>query len=45
VSAGDFVVQWTKGPQPSQWMSLEEWKALPESMLVRVIHSAIQDKG
>ena len=42
-SSGDFVVRWTKGKQPSPWMSLEEWKTLPETMLVRVIRSAIQD--
>jgi len=44
-SPGDFVVQWTKGKQPSPWMSLEEWKALPETMLVRVIRSAIPEEN
>jgi len=40
-ASGDFVVQWTKGQKPSPWMSLEEWKALPETMLVRVIRAEI----
>jgi len=43
-SSGDFVVQWTKGKKPSPWMTPEEWKALPETMLVRVIRSAIEDR-
>ena len=45
MSSGDFIVRWTKGKQASPWMSLEEWKALPETMLVRVVRSAVPDKN
>lgn len=44
VSTGDFAVRWTKGKKPSTWMTLEQWKALPETMLLRVIRSAIREK-
>lgn len=45
VSSGDFTVRWTKGGAPSPWMSLEQWKALPETMLVRVIRTSISVEG
>lgn len=43
VSGGDFTVRWTKGKQPSPWMSLEQWQALPETMLLRVIRAAFRE--
>lgn len=41
----DRVVLWRKGPQQGQWLSPEEWEALPETMAVRLVRVRVRQAG
>lgn len=42
---GDQLVTWHKPKSPPKWMDAEEFKKLPDEMLVREIKYRIQDRG
>lgn len=41
----DRVVLWRKGPRQGQWLSPEEWAALPETMKVRIVRVQVRPAG
>jgi len=45
IGAGEWLVTWTKPPQRPDYLTPEEWAAVPESITVRIIHVRIQQKG
>lgn len=41
----DWLMEWQKGPNASPWMSLEQWQALPATLILRVVKGAVCQKG
>jgi len=41
----DWLVQWQRGPNPSLWLALAQWLALPKQMTVRIVRGRISCKG
>jgi len=41
----DWLVPWKKGARPSPWMTAEQWENLPDTLLVRVVKSKVNQKG
>jgi hypothetical protein len=45
LGGNDQIVQWFKSPNQPQWMSHEQYAALPESIVVRELRYSIYEKG
>ena len=45
LSSGDRLVTWTKGRQKPNYLSVEEWALLPDSITVRVIRVFVSQMG
>jgi hypothetical protein len=41
----DWLMEWTRGAQPSPWMSIAEWQALPATLTLRVVKGSLYQKG
>ena len=41
----DWLVKWKRGVNPSRWMSLAQWQALPKEQTVRVVRGSLYCKG
>jgi hypothetical protein len=41
----DWLVKWKRSVNPSRWMSLEQWQALPKEQTVRVVRGSLYCKG
>jgi len=41
----DWLVQWQRSPNPSLWLPLAQWLALPEQMTVRMVRGSLYCKG
>ena len=45
IGPGEWLVTWIKPPQRPDYLSTEEWAAVPETITVRIIHVRVQEKG
>ena len=45
IGPGEWLVTWLKSPQRPDYLTPEEWAAVPESITVRIIHIRVQEKG
>ena len=41
----DWLVQWQRSPNPSLWLPLAQWLALPQQMTVRMVRGSLYCKG
>ena len=41
----DWLVQWQRSPNPSLWLPLAQWLALPKQMTVRMVRGSLYCKG
>jgi len=41
----DWLVQWQRSPNPSLWLPLAQWRALPEHMTLRLVRGSLYRKG
>jgi hypothetical protein len=41
----DWLVQWQRSPNPSLWLPLAQWLALPKQMTVRMVRGRLHCKG
>jgi hypothetical protein len=41
----DWLVEWQRSPNPSLWLPLAQWLALPKQMTVRMVRGSLYCKG
>jgi hypothetical protein len=41
----DWLMDWQRGPNPSLWLPLVQWLALPKQMTVRIVRGSLYCKG
>ena len=41
----DWLVNWKRGANPSRWMSLAQWQALPKEKTARIVRGSLYCKG
>jgi hypothetical protein len=41
----DWLMEWKKGVNPSPWMPLGQWQALPATLTMRVVKGSLYQKG
>ena len=41
----DWLIQWKKGAAASPWMSLVQWQALPDTLILRAVKGSAYQKG
>jgi hypothetical protein len=41
----DWLVQWQRSSNPSRWLPLAQWRALPQQMTLRVVRGSLYCKG
>ena len=41
----DWLVQWQRSPNPSLWLPLAHWLALPQHMTLRIVRGRLYSKG
>jgi hypothetical protein len=45
LGSGDWLIEWKKGKNPSPWISLKQWQALPETLTLRAVKGSLYQKG
>ena len=41
----DWLIEWTRGAEPSAWLTPQQWEALPRTMILRAVRGSLYRKG